>query len=219
MLYISGIISLIIQFLIGIIDVIGLNINIKPDFNIFKDLLKVELSVQIVEFIFYIWMVLNFKNIINITPYRYFDWMITTPAMLLTLMVFLKSEDGEYNNIYDFIKENKKDIIKVVIANLCMLLFGLMGEYNIIKNEIAVLLGFIPFVYYFNLIYKKFINKDTKNNKKNIYWFFVIIWSLYGVAALLPYKNKNVMYNILDLFAKNLFGLVLVFYIWKNRQS
>jgi bacteriorhodopsin len=218
MLYESGFISLIIQFIIGIIDVIGLNINIKPDFNIFKDLLKVELSVQIVEFIFYLWMVLNFKNIINITPYRYFDWMITTPAMLLTLMVFLKSEDSTYNNLYDFIKENKQDIIKVAIANLCMLLFGLMGEYNIIKNEIAVLLGFIPFVYYFNLIHKKFINKDTKKDKKNIYWFFVIVWSLYGVAALLPYKNKNIMYNILDLFAKNLFGLILVFYIWKNRQ-
>ena len=215
MLYESGIFSLIIQIIIGIIDFIGLNINVKPELNIFRDLLKLELSVQGVEFIFYLWMVINFKNITNITPYRYFDWMITTPTMLLTLMTFLKS--NEYTNLLEFIKDNKEDIIKVVIANLLMLLFGLSGEYNIIKNELAVLLGFIPFLYYFNLIHKKFINDKTTNDKKKIYWFFVFVWSLYGIAALLPYKNKNIMYNILDLFSKNVFGLILVYYIWINR--
>jgi len=215
MLYESGIFSLIIQIIIGIIDFIGLNINVKPELNIFRDLLKLELSVQGVEFIFYLWMVINFKNITNITPYRYFDWMITTPTMLLTLMTFLKS--NEYTNLLEFIKDNKEDIIKVVIANLLMLLFGLSGEYNIIKNELAVLLGFIPFLYYFNLIHKKFINDKTTNDKKKIYWFFVFVWSLYGIAALLPYENKNIMYNILDLFSKNVFGLILVYYIWINR--
>lgn len=36
---------------------------------------------------------------------------------------------------------------------------------------------------------------------------------MYGVAALMSYKIKNIMYNILDLFAKNFFGLYLGFVI------
>jgi bacteriorhodopsin len=50
-----------------------------------------------------------------------------------------------------------------------------------------------------------------------MYWFFVFTWSLYGVAALLPYDTKNSMYNILDLFAKNFLGVFLVYILWTNR--
>jgi bacteriorhodopsin len=32
---------------------------------------------------------------------------------------------------------------------------------------------------------------------------------MYGIAALMDYKTKNIMYNILDLFAKNFFGVYL----------
>ena len=44
--------------------------------------------------------------------------------------------------------------------------------------------------------------------------FFV--WSLYGVAALLGDKLKNISYNILDIFAKNFYGLFLYFFILKT---
>ena len=106
MLYISGVISLLIQLIVGLIDFWGLTINVPEDKNIFKDLLKLELGVQIVEFTFYAWMVFNFKNITNITPYRYFDWFLTTPTMLITLMAFLSKNN--FNNLSDFIKSNKK---------------------------------------------------------------------------------------------------------------
>jgi len=46
-----------------------------------------------------------------------------------------------------------------------------------------------------------------------IYLYFFFFWSLYGVAALLPYYIKNTFYNILDLFAKNFFGLFLSYII------
>jgi bacteriorhodopsin len=36
---------------------------------------------------------------------------------------------------------------------------------------------------------------------------------MYGIAALLPYNLKNSIYNILDLFAKNFFGLFLTYII------
>ena len=214
MLYISGIISLSVQLIVALIDFWGLTI-VTEEQTIFKDLLKVELGVQIVEFIFYVWMIFNFKNITNITPYRYFDWFLTTPTMLITLTAFLSKK--YFNNLSDFIKGNKKNIIIIGLANALMLLFGLLGEFNVINYTTGVLLGFIPFLYYYKKIYDEYINKDSTRDQKGLFWFFFLVWSLYGAAALFPYSIKNTMYNTLDLFSKNLLGLVLVYFIWKNR--
>jgi bacteriorhodopsin len=201
----------------GIIDYLGLQINIPKEKNIYKDLLRTELGVQVVEFIFYIWMVLNFNNIKNITPYRYFDWLITTPIMLFTLTAYL--DTNNYSSLTEFLRANKKDTEKIVIANLLMLMFGLLGELNFLHYKTAIILGFIPFVYYFKLIWKKYIyNKEVSLDRKVLFYFFAIIWTLYGLAAFLPYELKNVSYNILDLFSKNLFGLFLVWIVWKNRK-
>jgi bacteriorhodopsin len=216
MLYISGVLSLLIQLIVGVIDFWGLGINIPEEKSLFKDLLKIELGVQIVEFTFYVWMILNFKNITNITPYRYFDWFLTTPIMLITLTAFLSTK--YFNNLSDFIKGNKKNIIIIGLGNALMLLFGLLGEFNVINYTTGVLLGFIPFFYYYKKIYDDYINKDSTKDQKGLFWFFFIIWSLYGLAALFPYSIKNSMYNTLDLFSKNLLGLVLVYFIWKNRK-
>jgi hypothetical protein len=91
--------------------------------------------------------------------------------------------------------------------------------YNYIYK--SIILGWIPFIYLFKEIYDKYIKtrKDynTTKEKKRIYYFFLISWSLYGVAAFLPYSPKNTMYNILDLFSKNLLGIFLFYIIWKNR--
>jgi bacteriorhodopsin len=215
MLYESAFFSLLIQLVTGIIDVWGLNIKVPEDKNIFRDLLKVELGVQTVEFAFYSWMVYNFDKIDNITPYRYLDWMLTTTIMLVTLMTFL--DENKKNNLYDYIDDNKEFITKVVVLNLIMLVFGLLGELNYINYNTGIIIGFIPFIYYFKLIYDKYINNEISSDKLKLYWFFLIIWSLYGVVAFLPYEQKNTAYNILDLLSKNLFGVFLVYILWINR--
>jgi bacteriorhodopsin len=216
MLYQSAYISLFIQFITGVIDYLGLQIDIPKEKNIYKDLLRTELGVQIIEFIFYIWMVYNFNNIKNITPTRYFDWIITKPVMLLTLTAYL--DTNNYSSLKEYIKANSKDTINIILANLAMLIFGLVGELNYINYTTAITLGFIPFIYYFKLIYDKYIyQKNTTSDRKGLFYFFAVVWTLYGVVAYLPYEQKNISYNILDLFAKNLFGLILVYVVWKNR--
>jgi bacteriorhodopsin len=218
MLYKSAYISLFIQIIIGLIIYLGLNIDIPNDKNIYKDILKIELFVQCIEFVFYIWMILNFNNINNITPYRYYDWILTTPLMLITLMAYL--DNNNYKNLKDFINANKNNIIKILSLNLLMIILGLLGELNYINYNNAIILGFIPFIFYFKLIYKKYIyNKNITFNKKKLFYFFTIIWLLYGIVAFLPYDKKNISYNILDIFSKNIFGLVLVYVIWKNKKN
>jgi bacteriorhodopsin len=209
--------SLLVQFITGIIDFWGLQIEVPENIIIFKDLLFLELLVQIVEFIFYIWLVRNIENK-NITKYRYFDWFVTTPTMLLTLMVYLDVNRKE-KSILEYVKNNMGLIVLIFILNAFMLFFGLLGELGVMKEKYAVLLGFIPFILYYYIIYKKFIqDKNLPSSVVNVYWYFLFVWGLYGVAALLPFDGKNSMYNILDLFSKNFFGLFLVYIIYINRK-
>lgn len=217
MIYSTAYVSLIVQLLVGVIDFYGLTINVPQDKNLFRDLLKLELGVQVVEMIFYVWLIINFAIIKNITPNRYYDWILTTPTMLITLMAFL--DQNYYTGILDFLKKNSADILKVILANMLMLLFGLAGELGFIQYQLAIVLGFIPFIYYYRKIYTKYIKdqKDVPIERKGLYWFFFLIWSLYGIAAFFPYALKNSAYNILDLFAKNFMGIFLVYFIWKSR--
>lgn len=215
MLELSAYSSLFIQFITGIIDIFGLSIDIPSDKLLFKDLLKVELSVQTIEFIFYIWMVLNLSTIKNITPYRYLDWFITTPTMLVTFIAYL--DNKPYRNLSHFIFDNIPNLFEIISLNILMLVFGFLAELQIIPYTIGILLGFIPFMYYFKRIYDKYINENTSKDKVNLYWFFFIIWTIYGIAALSPYIIKNTMYNLLDLFSKNGFGVFLVYVLWSYR--
>ena len=64
------------------------------------------------------------------------------------------------------------------------------------------------------MIYANYAVQSADGYKIFLYFFF--FWSLYGVAALMPYKIKNMGYNILDLFAKNFFGVFLAFNIVSN---
>ena len=118
MIYISGIISLFVQFVVGIIDYLALNIEINSKDELLKDLLRVELFVQIIEFIFYIWLIYYFnKTSRNITPYRYLDWAITTPLMLITLSAFLNHNGNTSARLIDFLSNNKSSVIKIVLLN------------------------------------------------------------------------------------------------------
>ena len=98
-----------------------------------------------------------------------------------------------------------------------MLLFGYLGETFVIPILTGVVLGFIPFLIYYYIIYKKYALLSTDMGL-NMFYYFFIFWSLYGIAAVLPYKLKNMWYNILDLFSKNFFGLFLAYLLFMNRH-
>jgi hypothetical protein len=95
-----------------------------------------------------------------------------------------------------------------------MLLFGYLGEVKLMNDYLAVFLGFLPFFAMFYIIYENYA-KFTKNGE-TIFWYFAIVWSLYGIAAIMPYLWKNISYNILDIFAKNFFGIFLAFVAIKH---
>jgi len=219
-IYLTGFISLIIQIVTGMFDLYVLTLPVSPPFFILKDLLLLEFCVQILEGGFYVWLVSSFHRIDNITKYRYWDWVITTPTMLISLsfyLLFLKSRQ-ENKVIEDtsmqLIQKNIGVLVPIVILNALMLLFGYLGETGRLSHIVATMLGFIPFLLYFFLIYVHFA-KWTEQGK-TIFWLFFGIWTVYGIASLMNYRVKNIMYNILDLFAKNLFGIFLATIVYLN---
>jgi len=220
-IYTSLILSIITQLITGIIEIISLFFKVPSKFLFLKQMLLVELIVQFIEGAFYIYWFYNFNNILNITPKRYFDWFFTTPTMLISLifyLIFLNYKDKNISdklNYFDLLKKEFYNIFVILLLNWVMLLFGYLGEINLIPVFLGVSLGFIPFLIYYYIIYKKYVSLN--NDGIQIFLYFFIVWSLYGIVAVLPYKIKNTFYNILDLFSKNFFSIFLSYLIFTNK--
>jgi hypothetical protein len=229
--------SLFVQIITGIFDYYVIRLNIPDNILILKDLLIMELIVQIIEGTFYFWLAFNIVSVSNITPNRYFDWAITTPTMLLTYCVYLiylkntsndksKKDENQCTDVgckgmYEIVLENWKTLLPIILLNCVMLIFGYLGEMNIISIIKANLLGFIPFFIYFSMIYNNFA-KDFAIGRYTFAVFFGL-WLLYGVSAFLPYNPKNISFNILDLFAKNFFGVfigtMILYKLKENKEN
>lgn len=214
-IYRTAYISLFFQLFIGILCVYGLQIKLKPEDYILHEILLLETVVQLIEFIFYAWLITNFHKInYEVTYTRYFDWVITTPTMLLSTILFMIYIENKDKKIVEFkktIEENKKPLLIVFFSNLLMLLFGFLGEINKLDKTISFSLGSIMFSICYYTIYKNFLGTATLN--QYLFYITFIIWSLYGIASLFPYVIKNVSYNILDIFSKNVNGLFIFGYI------
>lgn len=214
--YVTLIASVVIQVLTAIFDTAALFISVPSQFYIIRQLLVLEFTVQIIEGSFYTWLVYNFNNVSDVTPKRYIDWSITTPTMLIEMIIYIiylyhrEKNTTSTLEFFDLISKNASTITYILALNWLMLLFGYLGEKKIISTVTGVILGFIPFLLYYFLIFINFVR-----NKMGFYIFlyFFIFWGLYGVVALLPYYIKNASYNILDLFSKNFFGIFLSYII------
>jgi hypothetical protein len=218
--YITLIISIVVQIITGIIELGAFFVKVPAAYLLIRQLLILELVVQFVEGIFYFWLVYNFHKLLDVTPKRYIDWAITTPTMLITLMMYLiyldKRGENKTNELEFFalFKEHSTIFIPVILLNWLMLFFGFLGEMKIIPVLLGVFIGFIPFFIYYYLIYQNYVWQHKIG--PFLFWYFVFFWGLYGLVAVLPYYVKNSFYNILDLFSKNFFGIFLSYTIFSG---
>ena len=214
--------SIIVQIIIGLITFNSIFFKLGDEDKILIEILKIETVVQIIELFYYIIILRNVpeEEINKMAAIRYFDWFITTPTMLFTTIIYFKYEEYKEKKkknclrnltLKTFIKDNQQNIIFIMICNFLMLLFGYLNEINYIDKTTGFIVGFIFFYLSFNNIYKYYAKKSKKG--KYIYFFLLIIWSLYGFAFLLNANEKNIIYNILDIFSKNFFGLYLYYIV------
>jgi bacteriorhodopsin len=140
----------------------------------------------------------------EMTEYRYIDWSITTPMMLLALSVVLG-----YNAK---ISVNIVYMLTILILNYFMLAVGYLGEISVISRIQGLVVGFAAFFAMFYMIFMKFLNSKYNLFNYVLFGAYFVLWGIYGIAYMLGEEYKNIIMNVLDLKAKCLIGLFLWVY-------
>ncbi len=215
--------SIYAQIILGLFSFVGFA-GINDEADVLVVLLVSDIVVQSIEFIFYLVFIrLNSK----LTVYRYIDWYVSTPIMLLSTAILLEFFATEHTesvvSLQSFFSKYTTETIYIVIMNAIMLTCGLLVELffeedrtSVISN-ILLTLGNRAFVATFVLMFIRFGFKTLQGTFLLIVMCF--IWSLYGFAALLSYTYKNVMYNVLDIFSKNFYGTFIAIYLLTRRNT
>jgi bacteriorhodopsin len=184
-----------------------------------KYILAIETTVNIIASFAYSYLIGLIKNpnFTNITIFRYLDWIVTTPLLLISFTLYLQylknktptnDKPNDTANDKSAVELDYVKLFSIVALNAIMLIFGFMGETGKINHLLGCFLGFIPFILMFYFIWKWY-GAIGKNDI--IFAIFIIVWSLYGVVYFLPNISKNISYNILDIIAKVGFGLLIWF--------
>lgn len=204
--------SLLAQFVTGVFGFWGMTHDVAPENEALKTSLTIEMVVQLIEFSFYLWFVSEF-NLATMAATRYKDWIVSTPLMLVSAMIFYHYEQGRQegrdttNSVSDFFQTHRKTIATVLVANMAMIVFGYAGEKGWMSMGLGVGLGFIAFGVAFSTIWSQLASQSEMG--KRLFALITSVWALYGVAFLFPVAAKNIAYNGLDVVAKNLFGVFL----------
>lgn len=212
MLLTSKYVSFVIQVITGIIGIYALTHSVPQQHQPIKQSLSFEMTVQLIQFFVYLYLILKFK-LSNMAKIRYIDWFITTPIMLLSLMLFFKYEakrrknEETHNTLQELFTENKRTIYIALTANFIMLTFGVLGEFKYLSRTTSTIMGLFALATAFFVIWKDLASFSTLGSL--VFVPFAFVWSLYGIAFNLDEVSKNVFYNILDICAKNMFGLFL----------
>jgi bacteriorhodopsin len=219
--------TLFVSFIVQIISIpfyiYGLLIPLGVEDVVLTDILKMETFVQIIEALFYFWYFMTFTASTDIAKFRYYDWFFTTPTMLLSTIVYF-----EYKNLKElgltknftlksFMENNMNDVLQITFYNMMMLLFGYLQEIGKLDILYSTIFGFGFFGLSFYKMYSRYASKNKDNMP--LYNSMLGIWSLYGVAAIMPNITKNTMYNMLDIIAKNFYGFFLAYEIYKVKSK
>ena len=215
------VISLVVQLAVLIFSLVTLGIGNPPP--LLQLILVLETIVQGVEFLWYsvIGALYFFKKKHFGVEYRYIDWVVTTPIMLITLfflVIYFHSPCMEVAKLVDF-PGFAGLLVLIVIMDWIMLFLGCMVEANWFKirekswAQWLLILGFVPLC----LAFIAHIMAATERPSDEAVAVIVptfILWCLYGVVAIAAYGEnraqwRNAFYNILDLLSKNLAGVVV----------
>lgn len=157
--------------------------------------------------------------------YRYVDWLLTVPLLLIELILVMKLSH----------EETSSRSIKLGLAAAVMVMLGYPGE---ISADMTTRLGWwvlsmIPFLY---IVYELFfglrasISKQSQKTQplvRKACYLTVLAWCFYPIVYLLPnlglaggdaFVALQVGYSIADIVAKAGFG-ILIFLIARSKSN
>ena len=146
----------------------------------------------------------------NVTSIRYLDWAFTTPLLLVSFVLFAAYTENPGQPPV----KGWGPLGYLVILDLGMLALGYMGETKRWNYYISFFLSFGCYAGIMYFIYTEYIDPggdgDFQSENYVLFLLFALIWGAYGLCYLLPTREKNIGYNILDLISKAGFGV----FIW-----
>ena len=153
------------------------------------------------------------KCLNNPISIRYIDWFLTVPLQILEFYLILKIHNKIPGNL----------LYKLLLPSIFMLVFGYLGETNLLNRSIAFLLGMICWIYIlYNLYFGEasIVSKNTKDESvkfvfKYLKLILLIGWSIYPIGYIF-HNNLNIIYNFGDLINKIMFALI-IWYGAKNK--
>jgi len=212
-LYLTFFLAMIILSGSTVFTLLGSLATYNSENRYLKNALISETAVNVIATIAYIYFIQYLYDdkipLEGVTSFRYLDWVITTPLLLLSFALYSsyrtnkERESGEKFQDVDF-----TPLSYIIVLNLIMLLFGFLGENKLMNKHYAFAIAIVAFALLFYFIYEDYV-KDKAESLTPLYGVFLFVWFLYGVAYYLPVMSKNIMYNILDIIAKSAFGIFL----------
>ncbi|MBC8161396.1 MAG: bacteriorhodopsin [Roseiflexaceae bacterium] len=148
--------------------------------------------------------------------YRYADWLLTVPLLLVELVAVL-SITGE---------RRKGVIIRLVVAAVLMIVLGYPGEVTLDVGTRLLwgTLSTIPFIYIVYVLWRDLgvvmarESPEVRVLLRNLRLLLLASWGVYPIAYLLPLLNidpamalvgRQVGYSIADVVAKPAYGLLI----------
>jgi bacteriorhodopsin len=201
----SGILTLITMAVVFLITIVAF-LQAREPYN--RKIYGFEALVLCIAFCFYLLMMQsNCKA--SLIHLRYLDWILTTPLMLIVL-IFLYPVD-------DHFKHNPAPVMIVCLMTVLMVIIGWMFSQCTLGWKIGSTgFGFFILIAIFLFIYK-FTGVSTAHSQ-TAFWYTVVIWSLYGIVYLMPFVVRNTSYNLLDILAKPVFGILLVANVFRIQK-
>ncbi|MGJ8676617.1 MAG: bacteriorhodopsin [Akkermansiaceae bacterium] len=147
------------------------------------------------------------------TQFRYIDWFITVPLMLIKFPALLGMGS-----------RGVKFMGKLVICSLFMLSFSFAGELNIGNNALHFGLYGISVGFWVYIIYSLYIALNQlpdsvddykKTGIRRMFLFILIGWVIYPIGYILPSLSlpgdyRELLYNVGDVINKVGLGLVVI---------
>ena len=148
------------------------------------------------------------------TVYRYIDWLITVPLLMLEFYFVLAAVG----------KANSGVFWRLMLGTLVMLVGGYLGEAGYINSMLGFIIGMTGWIY---ILYEVFSGEAGKmaaksGNKALVTAFgamrmiVTVGWAIYPLGYVFGYltggvdaNSLNVIYNAADFLNKIAFGLII----------
>jgi sensory rhodopsin len=148
------------------------------------------------------------------TVYRYIDWLITVPLLMVEFYLILRAITNVSQGIF----------WRLMIGTLVMLIGGYAGEAGYIGTTFGFVIGMLGWAY---ILYEVFAGEASKvvaseasasvqSAFSTMRWIVSIGWAIYPIGYFMGYMNGavsdeslNIIYNVADVWNKIAFGVII----------